>query len=142
MNLSNNPAILYPLFGLAALTSGVQMLIPIVRVRAARRGDVQLHDFRAGESAAVPPLVSIPNRNYMNLLEFPVLLYVVCLLAYVAVPVSAAMVYLAWAFVGLRALHSAIHLTYNRVAHRALVFGLSNAVLVVLWCVVGVSLSR
>ena len=39
---------------------------------------------------------------------------------------------LAWAYVGLRLLHSVIHLTYNRVLHRAAVLGLSNFVVVAL----------
>jgi len=72
----------------------------------------------------------------MNLLEFPLLLYVGCIVAYVATPVSSVMVTLAWAFVALRVVHSTIHLTYNRVAHRALVFGISNAVLVALWVMI------
>ncbi len=129
----NSPAILYPMFALAALTGIVQILIPIVRVRAAIRGSVTVNDFEFGESAAVPPLVSLPNRNYMNLLEFPVLLYVGCLLAYVATDTTSLMVTLAWAFVAVRAVHSVIHLTYNRVSHRGIVFGVGNVLLVVLW---------
>ncbi len=77
----------------------------------------------------------------MNLLEFPVLLYVGCILAYVATEVSPSMVILAWAFVALRFVHSAIHLTYNRVSHRALVFAASNVVLVFLWVQVAVYVS-
>ena len=140
MSLSTSPAILYPLFALAGLTASVQLLIPVARVRAALRGKVAVDDFRFGESAAVPAAVSIPNRNYMNLLEFPLLAYVVCLLAYVATSVTPLMVALAWSYVALRTLHSAIHLTYNQVAHRALAFGASNIVLVVLWIQVALHL--
>jgi hypothetical protein len=39
----------------------------------------------------------------------------------------------AWAYVRLRALHSAIHLTYNNVVHRLTAFALSNVVLAVFW---------
>ena len=136
----NDSAILHPLFALAALTAGVQLLIPIARVRAALRGTVAVADFKFGESTAVPAAVSIPNRNYMNLLEFPLLAYVVCLMAYVATSVTPLMVQLAWGFVALRALHSAVHLSYNHVAHRALLFGASNVVLVLLWIEVGLHL--
>ena len=138
MYLDNGPAILYPMFALAALTALVQALIPLVRVRAGIRGQIKTQDFALGESSSVPPKVRLPNRNYMNLLEFPVLLYVGCILAYVAVPVSASMVALAWVFVALRVLHSVIHLTYNRVSHRAFVFGASNVVLVLLWVQIGI----
>jgi hypothetical protein len=141
MTHANGPAILYPMLALVALTASVQLLIPLARVRSALRGEIETGDFKYGESSAVPSKVSIPNRNYMNLLEFPVLLYVVCLLAYVATDVSALMVTLAWAYVALRAAHSAIHLTYNRVSHRSIVFGISNAVLVLLWLHVALHVS-
>jgi hypothetical protein len=36
----------------------------------------------------VPPAVSIPNRNYMNLLELPMLFYVVCIVLYVTAGAS------------------------------------------------------
>lgn len=134
----NGPAILYPMFALAGLTVLAQALIPIVRLGSGRRGEIRTTDFKYGESPAVPSRVSLPNRNCMNLLEFPVLPYVVCLLAYVATDVSAFMVALAWTLVALRFPHSAIHLSYNRVSHRALIFALSNVALVVLWVQVAV----
>lgn len=128
-----NPTILYPIFALAGWTAVVQGLIPFARVQAARRGEVVVDDFKFGEAARVPVAVSIPNRNYMNLLEFPVLFYVVCLMLYTAQGASILLVNLAWAYVILRVLHSAIHLTYNRVTHRIAAFALSNFVLVTLW---------
>ncbi|QLC73832.1 MAPEG family protein [Pseudomonas sp. LPB0260] len=78
-----NPTILYPIFALALWTSLVLLLIPIARMRAGQRREIVTNDFKYGESATVPPHVSIPNRNYMNLLELPVLFYVVCLLIFV-----------------------------------------------------------
>ena len=128
-----DPAILYPVFALAAWTGLVLLLIPLTRIRAGRRGEIVAADFKFGESAKVPPAVSIPNRNYMNLLELPVLFYVVCLLMYVAAGTTALSVEVAWAYVALRVLHSAIHLTYNTVMHRLFVFAISNGVLLVLW---------
>ena len=128
-----NPALLYPIFALAAWTGLVLMLIPVTRIRAARKREVVAKDFRYGESASVPGHVSIPNRNYMNLLELPVLFYVVCLLLFVTNNHSALAVQLAWAFVALRVLHSLIHLSYNNVIHRLTAFALSNTVLVIMW---------
>jgi len=64
----------------------VLLLIPFRRFRAAFAGQVGAGDFRYGESARVPGEVSIPNRNYMNLLELPVLFYIVCVLDYVTGP--------------------------------------------------------
>ena len=63
----HNPAILYPLFALAAWTLIVLALIPVARVRAGRRREIVTDDFKFGESSRVPGYVSIPNRNYMCL---------------------------------------------------------------------------
>lgn len=129
----HDPSILYPVFALAAWTGLVLLLIPFVRIRAVRRREVRGSDFRLGESAAVPDAVRIPNRNFMNLLEVPVLFYVVCLLIYVAVLSSPGAIWLAWTYVGLRVVHSVVHLTYNHVIHRLVLFAVSNGVLAVLW---------
>jgi len=126
-------AILYPMVALAGLTFIVLLLIPAARFGAAARGQVTARDFRYGESANVPGEVSLPNRNLMNLLELPVLFYVVCLGFYVTATVDARALYLAWAYVALRALHSLIHLTYNKVFHRLIAYAASNVALIALW---------
>jgi hypothetical protein len=124
-----NTAILYPVFALVAWTFLV--LLHLARTRIFSR----LHpkEFRYGESATVPAPVSIPNRNYMNLLELPMLFYVVCVMLFVAGGASQTAVNLAWAYVLLRVFHSLVHLSYNNVLHRLAVFALSNVVLAMLW---------
>jgi hypothetical protein len=129
----HDSAILLPIFALALWTALVLLLIPYVRVGAAKRHEVRAHDFKFGESENVPGYVSIPNRNYMNLLELPVLFYVICIIVYVTGNSSSIALYLAWSYVALRIIHSLIHLTYNRVVHRLFAFALSNAALVALW---------
>ncbi|HNV83555.1 MAG TPA: MAPEG family protein [Arenimonas sp.] len=133
-----NPAILYPVFALAAWTFLVLLLIPFYRVRAGLRREIKPDDFKYGESATVPPYVSIPNRNYMNLLELPMLFYVVCVLLYVTAGGSSIAIKLAWAYVVLRVIHSIIHLSYNKVMHRLTAFAVSNFVLGALWVVAGI----
>jgi hypothetical protein len=125
--------IFFPMIVLAGMTFVVLLLIPFARFRAAFRGEVRAKDFRYGESANVPGHVSIPNRNLMNLLEMPVLFYVVCLGLYVTLSVDGIAVYAAWAYVALRTAHSAVHLTYNNVYHRLVVYAASNVVLLALW---------
>ena len=116
----------------------VLLLIPFVRVRSVRRREISPNDFKYGESEAVPPNVSIPNRNYMNLLELPMLFYVVCVVLYVTADGSRLGVIIAWCYVGLRIVHSLIHLTYNHVIHRLFAFTLSNVALVSLWAIAGI----
>jgi hypothetical protein len=122
-----------PMGALAFLTFGVLILIPIRRFRAGAAGQIVADDFKFGESGAVPGHVSIPNRNYMNLLELPMLFYVGSLMFFVTSKVDGAVLAVAWFYVALRAVHSAIHLTYNRVGHRLIPFALSNVVLVTYW---------
>ena len=53
----------------------------------------------------VPPEARVPNRAVMNLLEIPVLFYVVCLGVALAGRTDAWALRLAWAYVALRLLH-------------------------------------
>jgi len=122
-----------PMGAMALLTFAVLLFIPLRRFRAGFAGEVGTEDFKFGESARVPGHVAIPNRNYMNLLELPVLFYVACIVLYVTAKVDAVALGLAWAFVALRIAHSAVHLTYNRVLHRFRIFALSVFVLLALW---------
>jgi hypothetical protein len=122
-----------PMGAMALLTFIVLGFIPARRFRAAFAGRVKPDDFKFGESAAVPGDVAIPNRNYMNLLELPMLFYVAGLMYFVAGRVDQTVLAVAWAYVALRAIHSAIHLSYNNVIHRLIAFALSNVVLAVFW---------
>ncbi len=126
-------AVFQPMGALAALTFLVLINVPIRRFAAAFAGKVKRDDFKYGESANVPPDVSIPNRNLMNLLELPILFYVLCLMLFVSERVTLQVLYFAWAYVGLRAAHSLVHLTFNIVLIRLIVFAASNFVLVFMW---------
>jgi len=126
-------AILYPMIALVFWTFAVLLLVPRARFRAVRARLARASDFACGESANVPEETRLPNRNYMNLLELPVLFYVACLTLFAIGRVDPWCLGLAWAYVLLRVAHSAVHLTYNNVIHRMRIFALSVLVLVVLW---------
>mgnify|MGYP000346623703 CR=1 FL=1 len=113
----------------------------ILLLIAARRLTAGIHprEYALGESAKVPTEVSLPNRNYMNLLELPVLFYVICLIAFITQAVPPNALRLAWAYVLLRCVHSVVHITYNNVLHRFVAFVLSNFTLVALWVLVGLA---
>ena len=131
-----NPDLIFaPMGVMALLTFAVLALIPIRRFRAAGSGAVEAEDFRYGESGRVPGAVSIPNRNYMNLLELPTLFYPVCLMAYVAHRVDLALLVAAWLFVAARVAHSLIHLTYHRIMHRLAAFAIGNIALGAMWVI-------
>ena len=126
-------SIFLPVAVLAAHTLLVALLLLRARFRAGYRREVNLGDFRYGESERVPVRTRLPGRNLSNLFEFPVLFYVACVILFVIGSVDAAGLALAWAYVACRALHSLIHLTYNNVIHRLAVFAASNVVLLAIW---------
>lgn len=71
--------------------------------------------------------------NFRNLFEVPVLFYVLCIAIALNGGSTPGLVASAWAFVGLRALHSLIHVSYNRVMHRFLVYAASTVLLFGMW---------
>lgn len=85
---------------------------------------------------ALPASARFAAENYNHQFEAPVLFYVLCIGAMVAGLVSDVALMLAWTYVGLRVLHSLIHITYNRVLHRFGVFVISSIVLIALFVVV------
>lgn len=129
-------AIFLPALLLMFWTLTVLILVPIRRVKAVMHKRITPKDFSHGESPNVPPDVALPNRIFMNLLEVPVLFYVVAFMAYLTNLVNEVTVGLAWAYVALRFVHSGIYFTYNHVGHRALVFGTSNVLVSVMICYV------
>jgi hypothetical protein len=129
----SHASILFPMMALIGWTLSVLLLIPYQRFKAVLAGSVTVNDFKLGESGRVPGEVSIPNRNYMNLLEIPILFYVVCLTYFVAQKNDPVALTIAWSYVGTRVIHSFIHLSYNKVIHRLLAFAASNVILTVLW---------
>ena len=137
MNPIPQTAILAPVFALAAWTMLILLLVAGRRVAAALQGRATAQDFALGEAPRTPPQVTLANRNYMNLLELPLLFYVACLIALTTANVSPLLLDLGWAYVGLRIVHSLIHVSYNRVSHRFAAFAASNAVLTVIWVVLG-----
>jgi hypothetical protein len=117
---------------LALWTMLVLLLIPFMRFRAGSQGQVTFEDFRYGESGRVPDSVRLPNRNFMNLLEVPVLFYVAGFMAFLLGQVDGLVMGLAWTYVALRLSHSIVHLSYNNVAHRLVVFAVSNVVVAIM----------
>lgn len=81
----------------------------------------------------LPKNARFAGQNYNHQFEAPVLFYVLCLGAMLAGIGNETTVMLAWGYVGLRVLHAAIHITYNRVLHRFAVFSLSSFVLIALF---------
>jgi hypothetical protein len=97
----------------------------------ARRIDAQeLATVRAAAGRLERPEAA---ENFRNLFEVPVLFYVLCVALVLNGGSTPGLVTAAWAYVALRALHSLIHVTYNRVMHRFLVYVASTLLLFGMW---------
>jgi hypothetical protein len=71
--------------------------------------------------------------NFRNLFEVPVLFYLLCVALALTGDSAPGFVAAAWSYVALRAVHSLIHVTYNRVVHRFLVYVASTLLLFGMW---------
>lgn len=85
---------------------------------------------------ALPAPARFAAENYNHQFESPVLFYALCIGAMVAGLASETSLMLAWAYVAARVVHTAIHITYNKVMHRFAVFVVSSFVLIALFFVV------
>ena len=133
--MTTSSPVFLPMAVLALWTMHVLLLVPIARFKAAGKGQVTADDFRYGESARVPDDVRLPNRNFMNLLEVPVLFYVAGFVAFLSGHVDGLIMTLAWVYVALRLAHSIVHISYNNVMHRLSLFAIGNVVISLIWWV-------
>jgi len=125
--------ILFPMFFLALLTFGVGFLMVNRRFKAVKEDGLNPAYFKLNRGGKLPEYLEKVSRHYINLFEFPVLFYVVSLLIYVTKQSDAYYLALAWLFVATRYLHSYIHITYNALKHRMVVFLSGVIILIVIW---------
>ena len=135
----NHSAILLPVFLMVFVTLVVWVRLYVVRI--AEMKAKRINPQKVASSAQAAALLSNTQAadNFRNLFEVPVLFYLCCVLVFSAQLDSIALLTLAWAYVILRALHSIIHCTYNKVIHRFYVYALSTVVLFAMWGVLGVT---
>ena len=128
-------AILFPVIAMVALTVLVAVAMFLQRVGEMRLRRIHPQAMATSVSRAQRLEATTAADNFNNLLELPVLFYVLCLALLATGTVSAGMVWAAWAFVALRALHSLIHCTWNRVTQRFAAYLAAMVVLVGMWVV-------
>jgi len=119
----DSDSILAPMGALAALTFFVLLAVPALRMTRRGKQDSADGDIPGG----------LANPNFADLLEMPLLFYVICLMLYVGHRVDTTFLGLAWVYVALRALHSAVHLSYDNLRHRMALFALSNFAVFAMW---------
>ena len=124
-----------PMLGMMVLTLIVWVVMFIQRVGFAQSHKLDIERFKtpADVEALVPAEASGASNNFKNLFELPVIFYGLCLYLMLSSQVDSFYTNCAWAFLLLRCLHSLIHCSYNRVAHR---FGVYILSALVLWVMV------
>lgn len=129
--------IVWPAFALVALTLAVVIRLARQRFAAARGGRVDPRYYKVFKGEGEPADVAATARNLSNLYEMPTLFYAGVAIAFAAGSGGPLLVGLAWAYVALRCLHTAIHLTSNKVLWRFRVFAASLFVLLAFWATLG-----
>lgn len=126
---------LYPMFALVVFTFSILLLNLAWRIQAVRQKTVSIQYFRTFSEGTAPAHLQAGARHYANLFELPVLFYVVGLAALALRIETPLLIGLAWVFVVCRLVHAAIHMSYNKVVHRATAFGCSALVMLAMWVV-------
>lgn len=126
-----NLPLLAPFAAMLLLTGIVWIVMYALRLPYILRNKIDVQTIATPEqmSARLPARVNNASNNLKNLFELPVLFYAVVLALVMTGNQDPQMVKLAWAFVGLRAVHSLIHCTVNLVNLRFTAYLLSSIAL-------------
>jgi len=134
MNMPSSELAL-PFTGMMILTMAVWIYMFIQRMGAMTANNIDIEEMKTPPDTdrLIPADASSAGNNFKNLFETPVLFYALCIYLMLSLQVDDIHIYCAWAFLIFRVLHSAIHCTYNRVAHR---FGAYAVASIALWVMV------
>ena len=110
-----NAEIFIPMYYMVLLTASVFLLSTLIRFK-----NVLVDKSHTGSElmkipvpASAAQITKQADRNLINLFEFPILFYAICVVLYVTGKVDAYFVLLAYWFVGLRVAHSLYHIFIN-----------------------------
>ena len=131
--MSFNP-ILLPLLAMVFLTFAVWVYLYALRIPEIKRLGIDPDELRdRAESHKLLRVSGAASNNLKNLFEIPILFYLAAMIAMLLLIQDDLLVRLAWGFVILRVVHSAIHCSYNRVVHRFIAYLISCLFLVFMW---------
>lgn len=133
MSTASATAILWPAVAMAALTFLVWCRLYHLRLGEMARKRIHAQALASSADSVARLSDTRASDNFRNLFELPVLLYAGVLLAAQAGIADGVMVALAWAFVLLRGVHSAVQCTVNHVMTRFVAYLLATLVLAAMW---------
>ena len=110
-----NAEIFVPMYYMVLLTASVFLLSTLIRFK-----NVLIDKSHTGSElmkiplpASAAQITKQADRNLINLFEFPILFYAICIVLYVSGKVDDFSILLAYWFVGLRVAHSLYHIFIN-----------------------------
>lgn len=126
--------IILPVFLQISLTFGILFVLGYLRFRSVGQKKVHPRDYvlMTGQEQW-PVMVQRLGRSFHNQLEVPLLFYVLALMILVTGTESSLLLNMSWIYVALRYVHAFIHIVYNQVMHRFLVYIISCMVLLAMW---------
>jgi len=131
--MSFNP-ILLPLLAMVFLTFVVWIYLYALRIPEIKRLGIDPDELQdRAESHKLLTVSGAASNNLKNLFEVPILFYLAVMIAMLLMIQDDLLVWLAWGFVILRVVHSAIHCSYNRVMHRFFAYLISCLFLMFMW---------
>lgn len=133
-------AILLPPTVLAFISGFVFLRVGRDRIAEMRARKIHPQQVATSRQAAETYQNTQSADNFRNLFEVPVLFYALCGFLAITQLTSVLLLACAWGYVLLRAVHTYIHLTNNKVIRRFQVFVASTFVLYVMWAIFAVKL--
>jgi len=131
-------SVLAPVLALIVWSLAIWLWMYIKRIPAMTKAGINPNDAKhPGSLSGLPADGRSAADDYSHLMEQPTIFYAMAVLTYLLSLQSPMTAGLAWAYVGLRIVHSLVQVTVNAVTLRFLVFVVSTIVLMV-WtgCVV------
>jgi hypothetical protein len=135
-------SMLLPLAGMAGVVILVWLRLYHLRLSEMRRGRIDPQALALSTPKDSLLKDTRASDNFRNLFELPVLFFAGVLTVVVAQIQDQTFLAMAWAYVGLRAAHSLVQCSYNRVMHRFAVYALSSLILFAFWIRLGWMLAQ
>jgi len=122
--------ILVPVVALIVWTLIVMIWMAVTRIPAMKKAGIDLKTRRGGRGAnlegVIPDEVNWKAHNYQHLMEQPTIFYAIAIVLALMEMGGGINLWLAWAYVGFRVIHSLVQATVNIVKYRTALFLLSS----------------
>ena len=133
--MTGSLALVYPVLAQVFWTFIVFILLGVRRYEALRSRKTRARDVTLSGDAWPDEEKKVAN-NLRNQFETPVIFYVLCGVATYVGVTAYGMTILAWIYVASRVVHTAIHVTSNKLSQRALVYSVGLIALFLMWIVI------